>query len=274
MKTLVNQLGRCGFALAAIIVSACADQGPLTPLGGDQAVQTQPVGIVPAGSTGLPRVLIDASRDGGVWWYPQAGPFSGSANHQGKAFTDSARAAGYEVDELPRAVTITADLLQPYGLVIRAGNFGRYTPNEITAYADYVRGGGTLLLLGDHMTYAPPDSLALAFGIQFAGVTRGNNLLNTFATHPITAGVSAFLYQVGAGIIASPASATIVGRLSSDSYLDLDFDGVQGPADIAAPAVLGVMSAGSGRIVFCGDTNLWQNVPRPLLRNVLAWLKG
>ena len=34
------------------------------------------------------HILIDASRDGGVWWFPQAGPFSPTAAHQGKALAE------------------------------------------------------------------------------------------------------------------------------------------------------------------------------------------
>jgi hypothetical protein len=35
--------------------------------------------------------------------------------------------------------------------------------------------------------------------------------------------------------------------------------------------VLGVMPLGLGRIVFCGDVNMWEQVPQPLVKNTLQW---
>jgi hypothetical protein len=64
-----------------------------------------------------------------------------------------------------------------------------------------------------------------------------------------------------------------VGRLSNESYLDLNKNSLRDSSETSAPAVFGVMPYGTGRIVFCGDTNLWEWVPQPLLRNVLAWLR-
>src|SRR4029453_8733676 len=43
-------------------------------------------------------------------------------------------------------------------------------------YRRYVERGGRLLLLADHMAHAPPDALGLAFGIDFQGITRGENV--------------------------------------------------------------------------------------------------
>jgi hypothetical protein len=48
------------------------------------------------------RVLIDASKDGGLWWFPQAGTFDAAQYHQGKAFAHSLRQDGAEVVELGR----------------------------------------------------------------------------------------------------------------------------------------------------------------------------
>jgi hypothetical protein len=46
---------------------------------------------------------------------------------------------------------------------------------------------------------------------------------------------------------------------------------VKDPGEPTAPAGLGVMPWGQGKIVFCGDTNLWEKVPQPLVRNTLRW---
>lgn len=198
-------------------------------------------------------------------------PFSGTNYHQGQALADSLRSMGYVVEELPRPFTITDSLLAAYEIVIRTLAFGTYSALELSAYRKYVERGGNLLLLSDHMKYAPPDAVALIFGIDFQGITRGDNLLDTFAGHAITDGLAPMTYMVGSGIVSQPASATILGRLSRDSYLDIDKDGVRGPTEPAAPAVLGVLWYGAGRIVFCGDVNLWEQNPQPLLSNVLGW---
>ena len=199
-------------------------------------------------------------------------PFSGTG-HQGLALADSLRSLGYVVEELPRPFVITDSLLASYDIVIRAVGFGTYSPTEVSAYRKYVERGGNLLLLADHMRYAPPDGIALAFGIDFEGITRGANVLNTFAEHAITQGLEPLTYMVGSGIVSHPASATILGWLSQDSYLDLDKDGARGPTEPAAPAVLGVMPYGAGRIVFCGDVNFWELVSQPLVSNVLGWFE-
>ena len=102
---------------------------------------------------------------------------------------------------------------------------------------------------------------------------RGENALNTFATHSITDGVGPLAYMVGSGIVSQPASAQVLGRLSGGSYLDLNKNDVQDATEPSAPAVLGVMRYGAGRIVFCGDVNLWEQVPQPLVKNVLAWFE-
>lgn len=221
----------------------------------------------------LHSVLVDASRDGGVWWSPQAAGFDPVAPHQGKALADYLRTTGYTVEELPRSANITPALLAPNDFVIRAVGWGHYTSEEIAAYHDYVSAGGRLLLLADHALNAPTDQLALSFKIVFDGITRGANLLDDFGPHPITLGVTPLTYLVGSAVIGHP-SAQIIGKLSASSFGDLDNDGVLGPGEPAGPVVLGVLPWGDGVVVFCGDTNLWETVPQPLTSNFLAWIES
>ena len=219
-------------------------------------------------------ILVDASRDGGVWWYPQwaqVGGFDRNLWHQGTPLAQYLRARWYRVDELPRPFTITAELLRSYDIVIRASGFGAYTQEEITAYRDWVTAGGRLLLAGDHMLHLSEDQLAVSFGLEFNGITRGDNILKTVSPHPITAGVADIGYGVGSALLSYPPSAQILGRLSPESFLDLNKDGTQDSGEPSAPAVLGVMTYGAGRIIFCGDTNLWNTAPQPLVDNVLQW---
>ncbi len=77
-------------------------------------------------------------------------------------------------------------------------------------------------------------------------------MLDNFTPHPITQGVGPLQYKVGGGLIQKAAAAQILGKLSSQSFLELDGDAVKDPGEASAPAVLGAMPFGKGRIAFCG----------------------
>jgi hypothetical protein len=226
------------------------------------------------------RVLIDSSRDGGAWWFPQGGStFDPHAPHQGDALVKYLHARGFEVTELPRPTTIDPQLLHGFDLVIRFVAFGDYSPSEIEAYDTWVTGGGGLLLLEGHH---PKDALAEHFGLQFRGVARVPGAaderaslvteLASFVPHPLTHGVQAVPYVAGSGLTAWPPDAQILGHLSRNAYLDLNDNRTQDPGEPSAPAALGVLPHGQGRIVFCGDSNFWRKLPQPLLQNTLAYL--
>jgi hypothetical protein len=247
----------------------------------DDAVDTDYITIsIMAIEQGL-SILVDASRDGGVWWYPQIAPFDPDKPHQGKALADYLRSQGFFVTELPRTVyprvlppappPITPDLLSQFDLVIRANEFGAYTQEEIAAYHNYVENGGNLLLLSDYVRPDEEDSLGNSFGILFKGISRGENMIDRFQPHSITRGVSALPYGVGSGIIDFPSSANILGYLSEGTYLDLNDNGAQDGDEPTRAAALGEMAFGEGRIVFCGDTNMWLPVPQPLTDNTINW---
>ncbi len=214
------------------------------------------------------RILVDASRDGGVWWFPQSGPFHVGAAHQGKALADHLRELRHTVRELPRPTTITPALLANFDIVIRIAGKGPYTAAELAAYDAWVSQGGGLLLCAEHHA---SDGLAAHFGLQFSGITRGQQVLSKFAPHPVTVGVGPIPYGAGSGLVSHPPSASVLGWLSASTFLDLDNDGVKDPGESSAPAGLGVMPWGRGKVVFSGDANLWEKVPQPLLRNTLRW---
>jgi hypothetical protein len=214
------------------------------------------------------RILIDASRDGGLWWAPQAASFKITKPHQGKKLADHLRALGHKVKELPRPTTITPALLADFDIVIRVGGFTGYSPAEIEAYNAWVKDFGSLLLLADHH---PHDGLASHFGLEFRSIVRGNEKLSAFKPHAITKGVTTLAYLAGSGLTAHPPNATVLGKLSTGSFLDLNDNQKKNANEPVAPAALGVMPFGEGSIVFCGDANLWEKVPQPLVRNTLRW---
>lgn len=232
--------------------------------------------LVPGASPSQSTILIDASRDGGVWWYPQVAPFSSMAPHQGKNAADHLRTQGYDVVELPRLnQTITESLLAQASVVIRAGNYGAYEEEEVQAYTDYVRMGGHLLLLADCLrSWTPPDAMSLAFGIRWEGVSRGESVLVPVGDHAIVSGVDRLPY-IGSGATLWPDGADILGHLSPDTYLDMNDNDQRDPGEPSGSVALGAMAYGTGKLVFCGDVNLFeQESAFRLIDNILAWFRG
>ena len=67
------------------------------------------------------RILVDATRDGGVWWFPQEGPFDPDRDHQGKALADYLRLLDYTVTEVGRDGRMTRDLAESHNVIVRVG---------------------------------------------------------------------------------------------------------------------------------------------------------
>lgn len=205
---------------------------------------------------GSPRVLVDSSRDGGIWWSPQPfvpGVFDPSLEHQGKPLADYLRSLGMEVEELPRPYEITPELLEDYDLVIRANTAPNddYTSDEIDAYLQYVDEGGRLILIAEYSDPGDPDVLALAFGLNLQDSFSG--LVEPYADHPITAGVAPFYYSLGSILIEdSPPGTTELGFLGPD-------------------VVMGVLPFGLGQVFFIGDSKSLLSVLQPLTDNLIVY---
>lgn len=218
-------------------------------------------------------VLVDASRDGGVWWFPQAGTFDPDLDHQGKALADYFRSLDLYVAELPRPTQITWSVIQGYNLVVRSVACGDYSASEISAYQRYVEEGGSLLLLDDHKRHCPTDAIGRSFGLRFEGITRGRQEL-VFVLDPITEGLEdgGLAFAAGSGLVQIPVEAKVLAYLDEDSWLDLNGDGFRDIGEPVAPPVMGRMTPGDGLIVFMGDANLINAVPQPLTDNILQAL--
>jgi hypothetical protein len=178
------------------------------------------------------------------------------------------------VTELPRPFLIDSSLFTPYWLVIRAGQLGTYTPSELAAYREYVSTGGRLILLTEYHRPGETDMLAQTFGLEFRGISRGEDIVNRFTPHPITKGLSEIPYLVGSGLFGAPPSATILGYLSESTYIDLNNNMVQDPGEPICAPVMGVMRFGKGQIFFLGDTNTIEPVPQPLVDNLLQFFRS
>lgn len=242
--------------LVALATAACSASPSDTGAGPDPEPAPAPeprqttLACATTGQAG--RVLVDASRDGGVWWYPQGDAFDPEAPHQGQRLADYLRSRGYVVDELPRGRIVSDTLLSSYVGVIRAGQYGTYTAREVRAYAWFLDCGMTVVLLGEFLHEGGHDKLAESMGINASGNLTG--LVTTFAEHPITVGVEEIAFIAGSGI----GNAT-AGGIEVLGWLD------------TGEPVMGVVSHPKGRIFFLGDTNGLEEVPQPLVDNLIAW---
>jgi hypothetical protein len=133
------------------------------------------------------RAIVDASKDGGTWWFPQASPsFDAQKPHQGKAAADAMRAKGWDVVELPRGEVITPERLKGIDIVVRPTPFFPYAESEVTAYRSAVAAGARLLLMGS----AGGDAVSQGFGLRF-GATSQIASVDKVVPDSVTAGMSA-----------------------------------------------------------------------------------
>lgn len=212
--------------------------------------------VVPTPILNNNTILIDASKDGGVWWYPQVGNFSPVAAHQGQAIANYLRRLGYSVVEAPRGQVITWPFLSRFRKVIRFGGFDTYTQQEIYAYDSLVARSASILFIQDHLQNASNDLLSSHWGLNFSGSVTAT--VTQWTTHPITNAVSSLDYNAGS-VIMNPDSnkITVLGYFSS------------GKNQMAA---IGILHHPSSKIVFMGDGNGIETIPQPFTNNLVRWL--
>jgi len=235
------------------------------------------------------KILVDASHDGGVWWYPIANGefFDPNKPHQGKMLADYLRSLGFEVDELPRGTTVTSTLLNGYDNVIRAGKSGYYSEAELQAYENFLKRETSLVLISEYLRPGNHDQLAERLGIPFIGIAKGCVL--KFADHPITTEVNPFYYNAGSVVLdaASNPSIEVLGWLSDETpgsfnsedfcsfsgstFVDLDDDDVRDSNEPTEAAVMGVLHHPTAKIFFIGEMNCIEQVPQPLIDNLIQW---
>lgn len=201
-------------------------------------------------------ILIDASRDGGVWWFPQADSFSVSRPHQGQALADDLRSRGYEVEELGRGVEVTDALLSQYDKVIRAGMLGTYTASELSAYDRYVsRADAKLVLIPHFLRPGQIDLVAQSIGLPMEGMHSG--VMSPVGATGIVNGVGPLSFGPGSAVGPNPGAAiTPLGTLQDGRV------------------VMGLVTSHPAEIMFLGDLRLLELVPEPLVSNVLTWLES
>jgi hypothetical protein len=251
-------------------------------------------GLIDPRPTSDGRLLIDASRDGGLWWFPQGELLDARKFYQGKALADYLRRRPIPVDELSRGVTVTPDVLSRYNAVIRAGVCGPavdstvktggyaignrggacfpYAEAEIAAYRRFVESGGRLLLLSSFIGPGRDDGLASSFGLRVGGISEGERRVNRFTPHPVTLKVKNIFPYIGSGILDAPSDFTILAFASKGTFQDLNVNHQPDRGEPVGVGVWGVMNIGRGVLLFVGDTRTLELVPQPLTDKVISFL--
>jgi hypothetical protein len=158
------------------------------------------------------------------------------------------------------------------GLVVRVGSAGAYTADELETYRDYVRCGGTLVLLSDGKAPGEADALAEAFGWRVGGVVQGEAVVDRWADHPATRGLAPLSMPGGSGLLAWDDRTEILGRLSAGSYLDLNGNQQLDPDEPSGAPALALEYVGRGAVVFLGTTAVIGQADSPLLGQLLRHL--
>lgn len=216
------------------------------------------------------NILVDASKDGGVWWSPQSGP----GDHQGYALAEYLRSLGFHVDELSQGAVITDSLLKKYSKIIRCATFFQYSDDELAAYKNFLNKPGAILLLQDHLSYTVNDNLSEMLGLHFVGAVEGT--VTNFIPHEITNGVTELSYIAGSVVTNSEnnSNITVLGTLDKNNYtvMNNSYPFIGETNNIDAP-IMGILNNyPNTKIFFLGDENGIEYLPQPFTQNLVNWL--
>jgi len=209
---------------------------------------------------------------------------------------------GYDVSTIDHGTTIESSILDPVDVLVVVAPQESYSTYEVDAIEDWVKGGGSLLLISEWGDFSfQAGSIASRFGISFAadgildtdeyvgGETdwpyyHGANIL----AHYITDGVTRVEMYAGDGIESSPTNEIQLIITDSDGTATWYYDG--SPA-YGVPVMSAFVSdtVGSGRLVVIMDSNIWDSADDPdedgainfydsdneiLALNAVNWLAG
>jgi hypothetical protein len=221
------------------------------------------------------KIVIDASHDGGVWWFPQSEltGFNPENHHQGKIFADLLREKGFKVDELGRDSELKEEKFFGYHIIIRVNGFQAYTANELDVYSKLIKRGMNLVFFTDHKRYDPKDELGDLLGLKFEGIAYGK--VSRFTPHIITENLSSLDYIAGSVLTNADQNPDIeiLGWLSDNDYADLNFNGIKDIDEPVAPPVMGILKYPKSKIFFIGDANGLQVMPQPFIDNLIKWMR-
>jgi hypothetical protein len=244
-----------------------------------------------------PVVLVDSGHDERQTLATDYAPFGALLTHDGyivRDFDQPISAASLAKSD----VLVIADPLNPKDppKAPKYQSTSAFTPQEIAAISDWVKGGGALLMIADHPPYAGSlRALAESFGFDiemYAAQRVPKEEFFSFANGglvdgPLTRGLPQIQTFYGAAFTA-PAAATPLLRFDS-SWTMLVTDKPSRPmtgSDLRGAT----LAVGKGRVVLLAEAGAWSaqllgprknpmgfNAPgaqgnKRFIRNVVRWL--
>lgn len=200
------------------------------------------------------KIIIDASRDGGTWWFPQKGKkIKSSKPHEGKALADYLKTLSPKVEEIEPGEIIT-NRLKNASVVVRFNSNGKpYSTEEATAYKDYVENGGRVLLVFSTPIKGSSDAVADNLGIR-AGQTAQTPFIKKWAKHPITVGLKNVPFGVGSVISGYPESSIQLGMMTNGQ------------------SIFGMATVGEGKVIYLGSYATLLALSQPLTERIFGEL--
>ncbi|HTH55804.1 MAG TPA: hypothetical protein VL728_07135 [Cyclobacteriaceae bacterium] len=247
--------GTLAFVLIVLLANCRDEVKELNAPSVPKSVNDPSVGSTPPSvAQNCKKILVDASHDGGVWWFPQGegGKFDPTKDHQGKTFAEVLRAKGFVVDELPRGIQISDQVLNDYHVIIRATGFSRYDDGELTAYQNALEKGIILFLVADFVDVGYSDNLADFLGVHFNGKYGG--MVNRFSDHALVKGLSKFEYGVGSVINNPGENIQVIGWLENNL------------------PVMGILDHPKSKIFLMGDGNSFETLAGSFPDNMTSWI--
>jgi hypothetical protein len=218
-----------------------------------------------------------------------------SANGYPHRYVTPSDAAKLTPEVLRGVGILMVDLIDAHGV--------DYAPDEIETVRKFVKGGGGLLVIGDHTNVYEharrSNALLKPLGVEIdygSGIERDPDLatadgywihVQSFADHPVTRGVGAILFQTGATLSTAHGIAFLSPRGFRDDWYPnrkhpsklgnglFDVGEKTGPLPLVAAGAYG-----RGRFVVLGDENLFANSHLYVANtfefaaNTFEWLAG
>ncbi len=244
-------------------------------------------GGAPRASAASPRVLYlygDVAADGTVPSGPAA-PFhqmrlADTGDRGLSQFKTAIEEAGFVLDETYDAtLTLTAETLAPYAVLILGSNQHRYTPEEATALAAWIHAGGGLVAwsdsafggawqqvgIGNTAGLLSNNDLTLQFGMRFlrdngAGVysVRQYEFAHFLNDHDPAEGV-VFRGEGVSPVRVSPPAVLLAKLQAGGSGGGIRLNAADGALNPATDAALAIAEIGAGRVIGVFDRNTFWN---------------
>jgi hypothetical protein len=250
--------------------------------------------LMPFPGRGGGRILI---VDEGLlnWRVPEFGFYGERSGGMFGRLPGFLKAQGYEAGRVPRPVT--PETLRACRLLVVINLMHKFSEEEKTAVWEFVRRGGSLLILGDHTGVMgirePFNDLLKPVKIEFDSATfwaQGWRDALELMPHPINRNIvdsEDIQIWIGASLaIAPPAVPVIVGKygysdIGNEANVEMSYlgDRRHNPGEKIGDLVLAAEARyGRGRVLAFGDTSPFQNGALvsswAFTQRVFVWLTG